>query len=205
MASGVVRNSQKLIVSFFKHRNTNEVLKIRKKKERDDWIRKWLGPGPDPDQRRRKSFRHTGQVEWSWNDSNTAVTEGRPFISGPKYREKTLARFSKHDFPNTPSNFFKLLDFVPHSNVKITKSNVTLFGTIYIYIYILSDDIFAKKPKQFLQVSRAQGPSASILDCWSTGQAIDPVPGMIHYINKIHLISQGCPRPSITLQCEFVA
>ena len=35
------------------------------------------------------------------------------------------------------------------------------------------------------------------LDCWSTGRAIDPAPG-IH--NKIHLIIPGCPRPSIALQ-----
>ena len=42
--------------------------------------------------------------------------------------------------------------------------------------------------------------SGSTLDCWSSGQVIG---GMIH--NKIHLISPGCPQPSIALQCRIMA
>ena len=44
--------------------------------------------------------------------------------------------------------------------------------------------------------------SGSMLDCWLTGRAINCTWGMI--CNKIHLISPGCPRPSIALQCSIM-
>ena len=43
--------------------------------------------------------------------------------------------------------------------------------------------------------------SGSEPDCWSTGRAIDTAPGAC-FITKIHLISTGCPRPSIALQMQ---
>ena len=46
--------------------------------------------------------------------------------------------------------------------------------------------------------------SGSTLDCRSTGQAIDPAPG-VWLSTKIHLISPGCPWLSIAVQCRIVA
>ena len=43
------------------------------------------------------------------------------------------------------------------------------------------------------------GIHGSTLDCWSTGRSINPCTRVLIY-NKIHLIRQGCSRPSITLQ-----
>ena len=45
---------------------------------------------------------------------------------------------------------------------------------------------------------------ASILDCGSTGRAIDPAPGAC-FIPQMHVVSPGCPRPRIVLQCRIVA
>ena len=47
--------------------------------------------------------------------------------------------------------------------------------------------------------------SGSVLDYWSTGRAIDPVPGAWFMTKFISLYSSGCPRTSIALQCRIVA
>ena len=44
--------------------------------------------------------------------------------------------------------------------------------------------------------------SGKALDCWSTSRVIDPAP--VNDSTNIHLISPGCRRPSIALQCRNV-